>query len=604
MTSPKGRPETERIEITLDGLCDLRHRIDQKQLEPGDWPIVGALVSKQIGRAEDRQQRMAAKVAAAAAAAEKDTEEPVADTNGSSDAATNSASSPDTSTPSPSEPESADTPSGGANGRKGHGRNGASAYRSAEHFHYTLPSGVIGAPCDACKQGNMTHYRDKTIVRIKGQPLFAAEQHHYEQGRCRNCGRIVRAEGPAYVQEGFGTDYIRYDWSACAFLMVMHYSSSSPFKRLDSLHDGWGVPMSDANQWELVDQGDDALLPLYRAIENHAIRKSTNFRIDDTQSVVISLKKQIDAEIAALRALGESTKDVRTGINATGSYWETPQGPVVLYCTGRHHAGEIVDQVMRRRLLSSPKLVKCTDGASKNFDHEHADKLIEVTCNAHAFLKFRDIRDKYPAEYAEAGQVYDLVFHNNDKAKALGLHPVERMLYHRQHSKPAMLKLKAMCDERIAGKRVEPNSPLWEPVTFVINQWERLVRFCEVPGVPLDTNLVEQALIMPVRYLAGSFNYKTENGAVVGDHSMSIIATARANDVEPVAYITDCLRNHQDLAKRPEHYLPWVYRQRRKEGDSPPRAPPSELRDLAPEIGEGATGGVAAPDQDLQLAGE
>ena len=604
MTSPKGRPETERIEITLDGLRDLRHRIDQKQLEPGDWPIVGALVSKQIVRAEDRQQRMAAKVAAAAAAAEKDTEEPVPDTNASSDAAAGSASSPDTSTPSPREPESADTPAGDANGRKGHGRNGASAYRSAEHLHYTLPSGVIGALCDACKHGNMTRYREKIIVRIKGQPLFAAEQHHYEQGRCRHCGRMVRAEGPAYVQEGFGTDYIRYDGSACAFLMVMHYSSSSPFKRLDSLHDGWGVPMSDANQWELVDQGDDALLPLYRAIENHAIRKSTNFRIDDTQSVVISLKRQIDAEIAALRALGESTKDVRTGINATGSYWETPQGPVVLYCTGRHHAGEIVDHVMRRRLLSSPKLVKCTDGASKNFDHEHADKLIEVTCNAHAFLKFRDIRDKYPAEYAEAGQVYDLVFHNNDKAKALGLSPVERMLYHRQHSKPAMLKLKAMCDERIAGKRVEPNSPLWEPVTFVINQWERRVRFCEVPGVPLDTNLVEQALIMPVRYLAGSFNYKTENGAVVGDHSMSIMATARANDVEPVAYITDCLRNREDLAKRPEHYLPWVYRQRCKEGDSPPRAPPSELRDLAPEIGEGATGGVAAPDQNLQLAGE
>ena len=32
-----------------------------------------------------------------------------------------------------------------------------------------------------------------------------------------------------------------------------------------------------------------------------------------------------------------------------------------------------------------------------------------------------------------------------------------------------------------------------------------------MPGVPLDTNLIEQALIMPVRYLAGSFNYKTED---------------------------------------------------------------------------------------------
>jgi hypothetical protein len=36
------------------------------------------------------------------------------------------------------------------------------------------------------------------------------------------------------------------------------------------------------------------------------------------------------------------TRDVRTGINATGVYWETPEGPVVLFLTGLHHAGEIV----------------------------------------------------------------------------------------------------------------------------------------------------------------------------------------------------------------------------------------------------------------------
>jgi hypothetical protein len=57
---------------------------------------------------------------------------------------------------------------------------------------------------------------------------------------------------------------------------------------------------------------------------------------------------------------------VRTGINATALCWETPNGPIILFYTGRH-AGEIVDQVLRRRLVSSPKLVKCSDGASKNF---------------------------------------------------------------------------------------------------------------------------------------------------------------------------------------------------------------------------------------------
>ena len=119
-----------------------------------------------------------------------------------------------------------------------------------------------------------------------------------------------------------------------------------------------------------------------------------------------------------------------------------------------------------------------------------------------------------------------------------------------------------MCKDKIDKNLIEPNSPLWEPVSFVINQWPRLTKFYEVPGVPLDTNLVEQALILPVRYLAGSFAYKTQNGADVGDRHMSLIATANANGVEPIAYLTECLRNHEDLATRPEHHLPWVYRDR------------------------------------------
>jgi hypothetical protein len=191
------------------------------------------------------------------------------------------------------------------------------------------------------------------------------------------------------------------------------------------------------------------------------------------------------------------------------------------------------------------------------------------------------------------------------------------MHYHREHSKPLMQQLKKMCEDKIASKRVEPSSRLWEPLTYVLNQWERLTRFCDAPGVPLDTNLVEQALIMPVRYFSGSFNYHTEDGAVVGDHAMSLIATARASGVEPVAYLTECLRCHEDLAKRPEHYLPWVYRERHRNSnaaDTSPRAPPPEtprpepargapstrrLPDLAPELRKAAARGVAAPDQHL-----
>lgn len=628
MTWGKARP-TQRVEVTPDELHAVRRRIAALQLAASDFALFDALVLQQLGRAEGRTARMLAKVAASAGVSPSTSEPPLDPKASDAAAASPASSSPSSNAPATSSDEAVSPATGSGSAgdgekpepepgddpkpHKGHGRNGASAFRAAQHFFHALAFGVIGAVCSACQIGKMHRYREKVIIRIVGQPMFHAEQHHHEQARCRNCGRVVRADGAACVHEGVGTEYIRYDWSACAMLLFMHYTGGDPFKRVESHHAGWGVPMPDANQWEVVDKADDLLLPLYRAIEQHAIQRATNFRIDDTGSVVITLKRQIEAELASLRAQGKSTKGVRTGINATGIYWETPDGPVILYFTGRHHAGEIIDQVLGRRLTSRPTLVKCTDGASKNFDHAHADKLVEATCNAHALLKFRDIKDKYPAEYAEAGKVYSAVFDNDDRAKALELSPVDRMLYHRQHSKPLMLRLKKMCEEKVVSRSVEPNSPLWEPVTFILNQWERLTLFCEVPDVPLDTNLVEQALIVPVRYLAGSFNYHTENGAVVGDHAMSIIATARAHGVEPVAYLTECLRSHEDLAKRPEHYLPWVYRARDGGADAAARAAdrtaepePSDarLRDLAPEIGEDDPSGVATPEQDLQLASE
>ena len=116
---------------------------------------------------------------------------------------------------------------------------------------------------------------------------------------------------------------------------------------------------------------------------------------------------------------------------------------------------------------------------------------------------------------------------------------------------------------------------LREPLTFILNQWDRLTKFCEVSGVPLDTHVVEQMLIIPVRYLAGSFSDKTRNGADVGDRHMSLIATANAHGIEPVAYLTECLKNHEDLAERPEYYLPWAYRARLEARDAVRQSGPS-----------------------------
>ena len=652
------------IDITLAGLHQLQERIDRRQLEGQDWTVVGALVSKLIERTEARLARLRDK------AAEQAEVEPFNDVGHSAEAEDTAATVESALAREPALEGSGPEGAGGTGEparestqqeppKKGHGRNGADAFVNATKQVHALADGIIGATCAACGKGSVSAYRDKVIVRVVGQPTFDALRHHFQQGRCRLCGAIFTAEGRELViRGGVGSSYIIYDWSASAMLIVMHYFAGAPFKRIEALHQGWGVPMPDANQWRVADECDDLLAPLYRALERHGIQNAISLRFDDTGSMIIELRRQIQMELQALALAGESAQHVRTGINATGFYIETEKAKVILFFTGRHHAGEMVAQLLEHRSAGGNKLVALTDAASKNFSHDHADRLEQAVCNAHCYLKFRAVKQQFPAEYAVAGEVYQKVFDNDDKAKALGLDDHERMLYHREHSKPQMLRLLQMCKDKTEAKLVEPNSALWEPISYVINQWPLLTRFYEVPGVPLDTNLVEQTLIIPVRYLAGSFAYKTQTGADVGDRFMSLIATANANGVEPVAYLAECLRNHEDLAKRPDYYLPWAYRDRLEQLDadrqaqartpSSPSPPPSQraqhplrpgsrrahppsgspdryptgaatahhegwrgawgrgqpLRDLPPQLRERAVRRVAAPDQNLKVTCE
>jgi hypothetical protein len=38
----------EPLEVVLDELRQLRHRIEQRQLEPGDWAVIDALLGEMM----------------------------------------------------------------------------------------------------------------------------------------------------------------------------------------------------------------------------------------------------------------------------------------------------------------------------------------------------------------------------------------------------------------------------------------------------------------------------------------------------------------------------------------------------------------------------
>ncbi len=529
-----------RIEVTLPELTGLLKRVESRILQDNDWPIVGAVLGNLHDKTLRRIENLSNKL--------KNHGDKTPEVN--SEVIDSSSDDKEEKSSSPYKNENI------APKKSGHGRNGAADYVSAQVKRYSIEGFFSGMLCPGCFNGRIYLDRPKVFVRIHGEMPFQPVVHELDQARCRLCGHTMTATCPEKL---LTHHFSGFDFSAVAILIIFHYGSGLPFKRLESLHAHTEMPLPDATQWDVTDQCDDAFYPLTTHFENVAANLGTNLRIDDTSARVVEIQKEIDKDIEETKRDGKDTDSIRRGINTTALYFECPEGPIVLYYTGRHHAGEITNAILPKRKTGVP-LIKVSDGAAKNFDHDQKKSVVETVCNTHSLRKFKDQKDNFPAEAKYVREIYKEVYKNDRYAKDNDLTPEERLVYHQERSGPIMDDLGKWVKAKLDNHEVEPNSGLWEPIGFISNQWRRLTEFLRTPGVPLDTNLVEQMIKVIIRYRNNSRVYKTRNGAEVGDRMMSLIATACANDINPVCYIEWCLDNKEDMKKNPDKYLPRVYR--------------------------------------------
>ena len=83
---------------------------------------------------------------------------------------------------------------------KGHGRNGADAYRGAERIDVPHPSLAAGGACPSCGQGTVYEKPAGVVVRITGQPPLAATIYQLQKLRCHLCGQVFTAPALAEVR--------------------------------------------------------------------------------------------------------------------------------------------------------------------------------------------------------------------------------------------------------------------------------------------------------------------------------------------------------------------------------------------------------------------
>ena len=109
------------------------------------------------------------------------------------------------------------------------------------------------------------------------------------------------------------------------------------------------------------------------------------------------------------------------------------------------------------------------------------------------------------------------------------------------------------------SSQVLPESRLGKAVHYTLGQWPKLIVFLSYGEVPVDNNRVENAIRPFVLGRKGWLFSDTVHGAVASANLYSLVETAKANGVEPHAYLSRLFERlpHLTTVEDYEAMLPW-----------------------------------------------
>lgn len=310
-----------------------------------------------------------------------------------------------------------------------------------------------------------------------------------------------------------------------------------------------GVPLPASTQFELTESLANEIHILYKTLM-HLAAQGNCIAYDDTWVRILSCMKENK----------KNPDRDRKGMQTTAIIATVGIHQIALFLTGRQHAGENMNDLLRRRASSLPPPICMSDALSCNNLLDEFNT-IDSRCLSHGRRKFHEIRDYFQEPCAIVLDTLALVYHYESITKAEKMTPQERLHYHQTHSAPLMSSLKEWINNQLGEKKVEPNSSLGKALRYMQNHWVGLTKFLSVEGGILDNNDCERIIKAIIVCRKNSLFYKTEHGAYIGCILTSIIETCVLGKENPFHYLVSLQNNRKDLVKNPHLWLPWTYRQ-------------------------------------------
>jgi len=365
--------------------------------------------------------------------------------------------------------------------------------------------------CGCCGQALIKISEDITEQLDVEPARFFVQRHIRPQYACRHCETITAAAIPASIIDGGLATPALHAW-----VVIQKYLDHLPLYRIEQISTRHGVAISRSTLAEWIGRIGVALQPLAERLAE-LLKQRSVLHADETPV------PQLDP--------GKG-KTKRAYLWAYRSNNLESGSPIVVFEFQPGRSGAHV-----QAFLGDWQGHLMVDDYA-GYKHLFKQGVTELACMAHARRKFFDLHaaNKHPVAEEALQRIADLY---QLEREAADYSPEDRQRWRAEHAKP---RLDAMHLWLVQIRKTSAEGgALSRAIDYSLKRWPAFIRYADSGHLPIDNNPIENA-IRPIA--VGKKNWLFAGSERAGKRAAAIqtlLATAKANGIEPFAWLKDTL---------------------------------------------------------------
>lgn len=400
--------------------------------------------------------------------------------------------------------------------RKKHGRKPLPDHIPRTRIEHDLPEQEKICACGCRKTciGEATS-EQLDIIPAKIQVL----QHVRLKYACRSC-EGVEDDGPAVMIAPMPPQPIPKSNASpglLAHIVTAKFQDGLPLYRQETMFARIGVELPRATMANWMIRAGDLIRPLINLMHETQLGHDV-LQMDETTLQVLKEKGRA--------ATSKSYMWVTRG--------GLPSSPIILFTYDPSRSGAVP-----LRLLADFKGYLQTDGYDGYTAVAKRKDIIHVGCLAHARRKFDEaVKAQTTNKTGLARQGFDMIqrlYRIEREASARELGHDQRKQLRDEKAKPLWEEMRQWLDQSIG--QAPPGTLTGKALGYLNTQWARLIRYLDDGRLEADNNRAENAIRPFVMGRKAWLFSDTPAGAEASARLYSLIETAKANGIEPYAYL-------------------------------------------------------------------